>query len=119
LIYLYATFRELPRELGVARLLASRVKIALETCGDLNVLLATFPDLLLWQMFICGRIADERDRPFLAQQATKILRVKKLEESNDILVAADKFLWPERGTEPLLAPAGTLAFAEVIVCDEG
>jgi len=89
-------------------MLAKRVKIGLESCreGELNVLLATFPDLLLWEIFIGRRIADPRDIPFFAQQATKVLMVRKVEERSDILVAAEKFLWPERGTDAALGAAG-------------
>jgi hypothetical protein len=95
-IYIYTTLRELPKELGMNAMLAGRIRAVLEACPDLNVLLATFQDLLLWQMFICGRVADSRDRPFFAQQATKILMVRKLENKTSILVAAEGFLWPER-----------------------
>lgn len=99
LIHIYSKFRELPLKLGMNNMLARKVKVALETCGELNVLLATFPDLFLWEMFICGRAASDRDKPFLAQQATKILMVRKLEDAKDIIAASNKFLWPERGTE--------------------
>lgn len=116
LIYIYSIFRELPKELGMNVMLAKRVKIAMESCGEgeLRVLLATFSDLLLWEMFICGRIADLRDRLFFAQQATKVLMVRKVEERSDILVAAEKFLWPERGTEPALGAAGAYPSTETI-----
>ena len=106
LIHIYTKFRELPLELGMNNMLARKVKVALETCGELNVLLATFPDLFLWEMFICGRAASDRDKPFLAQQATKILMVRKLEDAKDILAASDEFLWPERGTEAPVVTAG-------------
>jgi len=96
LIYIYTTLRELPKQLGMNAMLAARIKSALETSSDVNVLLATFQDLLLWQMFICGRVADARDRPFFAQQATKILMVRKLEDQTDIVIASEGFLWPER-----------------------
>lgn len=99
LIYLYTMFRELPLGLDMNKLLARKVKLALETSAELNVLLATFPDLLLWEMFLCGRAAMPRDKPFLAQQATKILMVRKLEEAKDIVAASDGFLWPERGSK--------------------
>ncbi|KAK0124635.1 hypothetical protein ONS95_009582 [Cadophora gregata] len=99
LIYIYTILRELPKELGVNTMLANRIKLALEACPDLNVLLATFQDLLLWQMFLCGRVADSRDRPFFAQQATKILIVRKTENSDEILAASKEFLWPERIVE--------------------
>lgn len=119
LIHIYAKFRELPLEMGMNNMLARKVKIALETCGELNVLLATFPDLLLWQMFICGRAASDRDKPFLAQQATKILMVRKLEDAKDIIAASDKFLWPERGTEaPSVAAGPAHVSREVIGIDD-
>jgi hypothetical protein len=90
LIYIYSTLRELPKELGMNVQLAVKIKCALETSGELSVLLATFQDLLLWEMFICGRIAHQRERPFFVSQATKILMVRKLENANDILAAADR-----------------------------
>ncbi|KAE8446673.1 hypothetical protein EG329_011716 [Mollisiaceae sp. DMI_Dod_QoI] len=95
-IYIYTTLRELPKELGMNAMLANRIKVALELCPDLNVLLATFQDLLLWQMFVCGRVADFRDRPFFAQQATKILMIRKIEDPDEIMATAMSFLWPER-----------------------
>jgi hypothetical protein len=95
-IYIYTTLRELPIELGMNTMLAHRIKTALETCPDLNILLATFQDLLLWVMFICGRVADYRDRPFFAQQATKILLMRKIEDPSGIMAAATSFIWPER-----------------------
>ena len=99
LIYIYTILRELPKELGINTLLANRIKLALEACPELNVLLATFQDLLLWQMFLCGRVADSRDRPFFAQQATKILIVRKQESSDEIVAASKEFLWPDRLVE--------------------
>lgn len=95
-IYIYTTLRELPIELGMNTMLAHRIKTALEECPDLNILLATFQDLLLWIMFICGRVADFRDRPFFAQQATKILLMRKIEDPAGIMAAAASFIWPER-----------------------
>ena len=96
LIYIYTILRELPPELGMNPMLAGRIKAALESSPDLNVLLATFQDLLLWQMFVCGRVADSRDRPFFASQASKILMIRKIEGEDDILTASDGFLWPEK-----------------------
>jgi hypothetical protein len=104
LIYIYTALRDLPMGLDMNRMLARKVKMALETCAELNVLLATFPDLLLWEMLLCGRAASLRDKPFLAQQTTKILMVRKLEDAKDIIAASDTFLWPERGAlAPLVA----------------
>ena len=95
-IYIYCTLRELPSELGMNSLLANRIKTALESCPYLNMLLATFRDLMLWQMFICGRVADARDRPFFASQATKLLLIQKVNKPVDIIIASEGFLWPER-----------------------
>jgi hypothetical protein len=47
-------------------------------------------------MFICGRVAEARVRPWFAQQAAKILMVRKLEEAGEIVKAYEGFLWPER-----------------------
>ena len=77
-------------------MLAGRIRSALESRHDLNVLLATFQDLFLWQMFVVGRVADARDRAFFAQQATKILLIRKIDNQEEILGAAEGFLWPER-----------------------
>jgi len=63
---------------------------------ELNVLLATFNDLFLWEMFVCGRVADGRNKTFFASKATKILISRKLEHQEGILSAAEAFLWPER-----------------------
>jgi hypothetical protein len=96
LIYIYCTLRELPPELGMNAMLTGRIKSTLEESQDLNVLLATFRDLMLWIMFICGRVADARDRPFFASQATKLLLIQKVEKPVDVIIASEGFLWPER-----------------------
>ncbi|KAE9378783.1 hypothetical protein N431DRAFT_499520 [Stipitochalara longipes BDJ] len=119
LIYIYTIFRELPMGLNMNSMLARKVKLALETCAELNVLLATFPDLLLWEMFLCGRAAESRDKPFLAQQVTKILMVKKLEDTKDIVAASNALLWPERGAQaPLVAVGPHHTPTEVIEIDD-
>jgi hypothetical protein len=69
-------------------------------CASRNV-----PRFTASEDFYGGRISDPRDRTFVAQQATKALMVRKVEERSDILVAAEKFLWPERGTDTTLSAA--------------
>ncbi|TVY42770.1 hypothetical protein LOCC1_G006827 [Lachnellula occidentalis] len=96
LIYIYTILRELPKELAINTMLAGRIKSTLESQMELNVLLATFNDLFLWEMFVCGRVADGRDKTFFASKATKILIIRKLEHQEGILDAAEAFLWPER-----------------------
>jgi hypothetical protein len=114
LIYIYTVLRELPPELGMNPMLAGRIKAALEIAPDLNVLLATFQDLLLWQMFICGRVADSRDRPFFASQASKILMIRKIEAEDGILLAAEGFLWPERLANLPVRAAAVSHFVEQV-----
>ncbi len=96
LIFIYIKLRELPKELGMHAMLASRIKTELEGCSELNILLATFQDLMLWEMFLCGEVADFRERPFFARQATRILMIRKLETKSEIVCAAQEFIWPER-----------------------
>jgi hypothetical protein len=43
-------------------------------------------------MFVCGRVADSRDRPFFPSQASKILIIRKMEGENEIIVASERFL---------------------------
>lgn len=118
-IYIYCTLRELPPELGMNAMLASRIRACLESTNDLNVLLATFQDLCLWVLFMCGRVADPRDRPFFAHQATKILVIRKIERRNEILSAADGFLWPERGVESPVTPGQVSDMSDVSMSDDG
>lgn len=102
LIYIYTVLRELPWQLGMNPMLAGRIRNGLEKRGDLNVLLATFQDLFLWQMFLCGKVADARDKAFFARQVTRILLVRKISAEVDILAASDSFLWPEKHKEFVL-----------------
>ncbi|TAQ85203.1 hypothetical protein B7494_g6471 [Chlorociboria aeruginascens] len=100
LIYIYAILRELPSGTKMIEMIAGKVRSSLDSCSDLNVLLATFPDLLLWQMFLCGNVARSEDREFFAKQASKILLMRKIEDEESILGTVEQFLWPDR-----LAPA--------------
>ena len=113
-IYTYTILRELPPELGMNPMLAGRIKASLEASPDLNVLLATFQDLLLWQMFICGRVADARDRPFFANNASKILMIRKVESEDEIIVASEGFIWPERLINFPLRATGALHTVEQV-----
>lgn len=119
IIYIYTVLRELPPELGMMAMLAGRIRTALEACSDLNVLLATFQDLMLWQMFICGRIADARDRPFFASQASKILMIQKTENESDIIVASEGFLWPERLTKLSVRTVAVSHIAQQVKEEDG
>lgn len=96
LIYIYTVLRELPPELRIMKLVALRMKDQMERATDLNVLLATFPELMLWILFLGGQVAETQRKPFFARQASKILIMKKIEAQDDILKASQNFLWPER-----------------------
>lgn len=97
LIHIYTVLRELPAELRIMKLVATRIKAEMEKCLNLNVLLATFKDLMLWIIFLGGRVSDVSYKPFFAQQAAKILLVINItEDQADILQASQRFLWPER-----------------------
>lgn len=98
LIYVYIVLRELPPELRMLKLVAMRMKDQMERASDLNVLLATFPDLMLWILFLGGQVAETERKPFFARQASKILLMKKIENQGDILKASQGFLWPERSS---------------------
>jgi hypothetical protein len=96
LIYIYTVLRELPPELRMLKLIAMRMKDQMERAQNLNVILATFPELMLWILFLGGQVAETQRKPFFARQASKILLMKRIEDQNNILRASQYFLWPER-----------------------
>ena len=78
------------------KLVAMRMKDQMERAPNLNVLLATFPELMLWILFLGGQVAETARKPYFARQASKILLMKRIENQQDILKASQRFLWPER-----------------------
>jgi hypothetical protein len=96
LIYIYTILRELPSELRMLKLLAMRMKDQMERASNLNYILATFPELMLWILFVAGQVAETERKPFFARQASKILLMKRIENQTDILKASQSFLWPEQ-----------------------
>ncbi|KAG0648482.1 hypothetical protein D0Z07_5251 [Hyphodiscus hymeniophilus] len=96
LIYIYTILRELPSELRMLKLVAMRMKDQMERAPNLNDILATFPELMLWLLFLAGSVAEAERKPFFARQASKILLMKKIEDQTNILKASQDFLWPER-----------------------
>lgn len=105
LIYIYTILRELPPELGMLKLVAGRIVSLLEhmPAGQQNVLLATFPDLMVWVMFVGGSVAAPREKMILARLVSRVLLVNKHESEEEIREASHRFLWPEvsGGTEGL------------------
>jgi hypothetical protein len=97
LIYIYTVLRQLPRELGMLKLVAGRIVFLLEhmSVGQQNVLFATFHDLMVWVMFIGGSVAAPREKIVLARLVSRILLVKGCESEEGIREASQRFLWPE------------------------
>jgi hypothetical protein len=78
------------------KLIAMRMKDQMERAPNLNVLLATFPELMLWILFLGGKVAETARKPYFARQASMILLMKRIEDQQGILKASQDFLWPER-----------------------
>jgi hypothetical protein len=96
LIYIYTVLRDMPPELRIMKLIAMRMKDQMERAPNLNVLLATFPELMLWILFLGGQVAETARKPYFARQASMILLMKRIEDQQGILKASQDFLWPER-----------------------
>jgi len=95
LIYINSTFRELVPSF-ITTVLAHRLELGMDLeDAELNILLGTFPELMLWILFIGGGAARPKSKIWFAKTASKILRVQKLEEEADIMTAYTSFLWPE------------------------
>jgi hypothetical protein len=80
----------------LTRMLAERLEYLLDIPhADLNVLLGTFPDLMLWVLFLGGGTAKMRSKIWFAKTAARVLRIQKVNEMDGIKVSATRFLWPE------------------------
>jgi hypothetical protein len=95
LIYLYADLRDAPKGMSLYRRLAERIREEIDTCGELDVILEVFPDLMLWILFLGGRGASIEDKVYFAKAAAKILAIQGVVEEMDIKIAAHAFLWPK------------------------
>lgn len=95
LIYINSIFRELVPSF-ITMILAHRLEISMDIeDSELNILLGTFPELMLWILFLGGGASRPKSKIWFAKTASKILRVQKLEEETDITAASMSFLWPE------------------------
>lgn len=95
LIYICFNFRDMLPS-AITCVLAERLELAMDiTDSDLNILLGTFPDLMLWVLFIGGDARMGRPRLWYAKTASRILRVKKVNREADIKAASAAFIWPE------------------------
>jgi hypothetical protein len=95
LIYINSLFRELVPSF-ITMVLAQRLEISMDIeDAELNILLGTFPELMLWILFLGGGAARTKPKIWFAKTASKILRVQKLEEEKSITAASTSFLWPE------------------------
>jgi hypothetical protein len=95
LIHICFNFRDMLPSV-ITCVLTERLELAMDIAdSDLNILLGTFPDLMLWVLFIGGDARTGRPRLWYAKTASRILRVKKVEEEADINAATTAFVWPE------------------------
>lgn len=95
LIYINTVFRELVPSF-ITAVLAHRLELGMDLeDAELNILLGTFPELMLWMLFLGGGAARPKSKVWFAKTASKILRVKKIEEETSIATASMSFLWPE------------------------
>jgi hypothetical protein len=76
---------------GIARRLEMDMDI---DDSAINILLGTFPDLMLWVLFIGGGVASTPRKVWFAKMATRILRIKKVED-DEVAKTSSYFLWPE------------------------
>jgi hypothetical protein len=97
LIYIYTVLRELPPELGMLKLVSTRITNLLEHLPPTqqNLLLGTFQDLMIWVMFLGGSVAAPREKVVLAKMVSRILLVNRCESEEGIFEASQRFLWPE------------------------
>jgi hypothetical protein len=95
LIYINSVFRELVPSF-ITTILAHRLELGMDIeDAELNILLGTFPELMLWILFIGGGAARPKSKIWFAKTASRVLRVQKLEEAKGITAASTSFLWPE------------------------
>lgn len=95
LIYVGVTLRDVV-ESELHRNLAQRLELGMDIDdSELNILLGTFPDLMLWVLFIGGGAVRMRSKVWFARTAARILRIQKVSELDGIKEAASRFLWPE------------------------
>jgi hypothetical protein len=94
LIYLYADLRDAPIGMSLYGRLAERIRIEMDECYELDAIYETFPDLMLWILFLAGRGARVESKPYFARPAAKILAAQGVFEEPDIKAASQAFLWP-------------------------
>lgn len=94
LIYLYADLRDAPNGMTLYWRLAERVRVEIDECREIDEVFKTFPNLMLWILFLAGRGACGESKLYFARAAAKILAVQGVLEEQDIKAASQAFLWP-------------------------
>lgn len=95
-IYLHLTLHQLNTSLPLYPLMAKILEESLSVSdARLKTLLGTFPDLMLWVLFLGGNAAPWGRKGWFAKTVARVLLVKKVEEKKGVEAAADAFLWPE------------------------
>lgn len=102
LIYTYSILQQLAPCVPVYAQLSERLETVMDIPdSQLNILLGTFPDLMLWVLFLGGKaspatmLGASSRKVWFAKTAARILRVRKVEEREGIEVASQAFLWPD------------------------
>ena len=100
LIYINAALRELLVNVKLFQEISNMIEQSMDIGDrDLDILLRTFPDLMLWVLFWGGSAAILPRKTWFAEMAARILVAGKTEDTI-IRDAASAFLWPE-GREKL------------------
>lgn len=95
LIYVGFVLRDLLENV-LSKILAQRLELSMDIDdSELNILLGTFPDLMLWVLFLGGGAARSKSKVWFARTAARILRIQKVSELEGIQEAATRFMWPE------------------------
>ena len=94
LIYLYANLRDAPKGMPLYGRLAERIRVEMDECHELKVIYETFPDLMLWILFLAGRVRASSPTHTSQERQLKFWPLKRVFEEIDIKVASQTFLWP-------------------------
>lgn len=96
LIYIYDVFRQVPGNMLIFQLLARRVKVEMENCGDPGVLFEKFPDLMQWVLFLCRSNAGISERPFFTMHLGNVMPLDRIVDRDvTAMLASQMFFWPE------------------------
>ncbi|KFY02862.1 hypothetical protein O988_01861 [Pseudogymnoascus sp. VKM F-3808] len=95
LLYIYSALRDLLMNVKMFQEVGNQLQDSLDmNDSDLDIFLGTFPDLMLWVLFLGGSVVDFPQKIWFSKTAARVLRACKVEDNN-VKRAAVAFLWPE------------------------